>query len=106
MIKHDQGITCTLMTILLIAALSYLSVNAQEAHAVEQKTAELVAADAPLDAPNPQTHGTLMIDTSNSMVNFPMSIVSAVISSENGSGFVAHLWQNLPSYLWDVFSHR
>jgi hypothetical protein len=107
MMKHDQGITCTLMTLLLLAALSYLSINAQVSHAIEATTAELAVEQDVSHAPNPTGHDNILISAPfQNSANFPMGIVSAVLSSEHGKSLFANLWLHAPNLLQNVFANR
>jgi hypothetical protein len=107
MMKHDQGITCTLMTLLLLAALSYLSINAQVSHAIEATTAELAVVQDPSHAPNPRGHDNIQISASfENSASFPMGIVSSFLSSEHGESLLSNLWFRAPSTLRNIFANR
>jgi hypothetical protein len=107
MIKHDQGITCTLMTILLIASLSYLSINAQISHAIEATTDELVVVQDLSHAPNPAEHNNFLIGSSFQNASpFPLGIFTNILSSEHGLRIASHLWHYAPSYWQALLSNR
>jgi hypothetical protein len=107
MMKHDQGITCTLMTLLLLAALSYLSINAQVSHAIEATTAELAVVQDVSHAPNPTGHNNILIAAPfQNSASFPMGIISALVSSEYNKSLFANLWLYAPNVLRHVFANR
>jgi accessory gene regulator protein AgrB len=107
MMKHDQGITCTLMTLLLLAALSYLSINAQVSHAIEATTAELAVVQDSSHAPNPTGHDNILISASfENSTHISVSLVSALLSVENGERLFANFWHHAPNTLRNIFSNR